>query len=288
MTGEGRQVSSNSAELLSIAEQAARVGGAIAREAFGTRPGLRFKADRSELTHIDEAAERAVIKHIRSRRPDDAFIGEEAAARGEFGAVRPGQHCWAIDPLDGTRNFVRGLPAVACSVAVLSEGVPIAGAVYDPLSDCLYSAAAGRGMCIDGAPVPAMDAVMDAYRARARMLAAIPSLPEPAYRPAVMRMIERYVVRTFGSAALHLAWIAAGRIDAALQDNPKLWDVAAGWLLIRESGGEATRPDGAPLFPLDVAAYRGENTPVVAGRGGAHAALLALVRDTMARGTNFE
>ncbi len=250
-------------ELLALAERAARVGGALARQAFGAAGGLRLKADRSEVTDVDEAAERAVAQVIASARPGDALIGEE----GVSGLPRPvggGKGvCWAVDPIDGTRNFVRGLPAIACSVGALHQGVPVAGAIFDPLHGVMYSAHVGGGLRINGAA--------HAGRAEGRMppgmrrVAAIPSLPGAEFVPAVHAMLGRYVVRTFGSAALHLAWIAAGHIDVALQDNPKLWDVAAGWLLVREAGLSVTRLDGGPLFPIDLASYRGQDMPLLAG-----------------------
>lgn len=266
-----------------LAEQAARRGGEIGRAAFGTRPDLRFKADRSEVTAIDIAAERAVISLIRAERPQDAFIAEERTADSD--GPRPGdaEICWAIDPVDGTRNYVRGIPVFACSVAALRRGTPIAGAIYDPLHDALYSADADGPLLVNGQSQPDLAAAdADGYRQAARVLAAIPSLPHRRFLPTVHRMIERFVVRTYGSAAMHLAWIATGRIDAALQDNPKLWDVAAGWLLVQRAGGLVTRTDGQAMFPIDLASYGGEDLPLVAGAPAPHAALLSIVESALA------
>lgn len=265
-----------------LAERAARRGGEIGRAAFGTRPELRFKPDRSEVTAIDLAAERAVIGLIRSERPQDAFIAEERTAGADGPHPDAAQICWAIDPVDGTRNFVRGIPLFACSVAALRDGTPIAGAIFDPLHDALYSADAHGPLLVNGRSWPELGAAdADGYRASARVLAAIPSLPHRRFLPAVHRMIERFVVRTYGSAAMHLAWIATGRIDAALQDNPKLWDVAAGWLLVQRAGGVVTRTDGQPLFPIDLACYGGEDLPLVAGAPAAQADLLSIVRSAV-------
>ncbi len=307
-------------ELRELAESAARVGGELARASFGQTQIVSLKADRSEVTETDIAAERAIIAHIRDRRPDDAFIGEEAVGRGHGGTAareqgagnrergtesttrkrRPSRNpqspivnpqssipnlqspianpqsiCWVIDPLDGTRNYVRNLPIFTCAVAAMRGGQPIAGAIFDPTQNVMYSAALGHGVYIDGRRIsPAKAASSGDDEPKATLLVGIPSTLRPSIRKLVLHAVRQHVVRNLGSAALHLALVATGGLDAAVFGNSKLWDIAAGALLITEAGGLVTTPNGKPVFPIDLARYAGEEIAVLAGTPEAHARLL--------------
>jgi myo-inositol-1(or 4)-monophosphatase len=279
-------------ELRELAESAARVGGDLARQSFGTTQSVRLKEDRSEVTDVDLATEHAIIAHIRSSHPNDTFIGEETApkphTRQRRGGVSSGTHgkrqssfvnpqstCWVIDPIDGTRNYVRNIPIFVCSVAAMRDGAPVAGAIYDPVQKTMYSAARGRGVLVDGEPFMPDHARFDKlYGRRAKLLVGIPSARRPTTQRFVLYAVQRHVVRNLGSAALHLALAACGQLDAVVSGNCRLWDVAAGCLLISEAGGVVTSPDGTPLFPIDLSHYAGTELPFVAGRAKAHATLL--------------
>jgi len=324
--------------LRELAESAARVGGELARASFGQTQVVSLKADRSEVTEVDLAAERAIIAHIRHQRPNDAFIGEEAVGERHEGSDEATQRrsdeeesrisdfrlrtdkneippnarnpqspipnpqspipdrqspipdpqspirnpqsiCWVIDPLDGTRNYIRHLPIFTCAVAALRAGAPIAGAVYDPMQDVMYSAALGQGTHIDGRATSLADATSEsACKANADLLVGIPSAQRRATRPFVLHAVERHVVRNLGSTALHMALVATGQLDVAVLGNSKLWDVAAGALIITEAGGIVTTPDGKPVFPLDLSRYAGEEIAALAGRPEAHARLMREVK----------
>jgi len=300
-------------ELRALAESAARTGGQTARRAFGRPLRVRLKDDLSEVTEIDIAAERAIVAHIRSRRAGDMFLSEEAgraAPAGDPGAAPapdragtppaagapprdsspdpqspipgPQSVCWVIDPLDGTRNYVRQLPFFACSVAALWGGAPVAAAVFDPLHDVMYSAAQGAGLSVNGRRTLPAEAGHQVTRAgRPALLVAVPSTLGPAIRHLVQQAVERHVLRNLGSTALHLALVATGQLDAAILGNSRLWDVAAGVLLVVEAGRVATLPDGRPIFPVELASYAGQEIPVLAGSPTAHARLL---RESGARG----
>lgn len=281
---ESKPVASCSPEqLLELAESAARIGGELARKSFGRRQRVTLKDDRSEVTEVDLAVERAIITHIRAERPQDTFIGEESAAQGPHAPpsnprssiVNPQPVCWVIDPIDGTRNYIRDLPWFTCSVAAMQGGEPVAGAIFDPTQNAMYAAARGCRMLVDGQTITPSDARADnVYGPHAKLIVGIPSARREATGALVLHALEKHVVRNFGSAALHLALTALGRLDLAVAGNAKLWDIAAGCLLVRESGGVVTSPAGRPIFPLDVSRYAGEETPVLAGRPDAHARLL--------------
>jgi myo-inositol-1(or 4)-monophosphatase len=250
-----------------LAEQAARAGGQVAREGFERPYKLWRKADGTVVTEVDEAAQQAVLACLRAARGHDAVIAEEqlAGQPPDLPAGNGGRLCWVIDPLDGTRNYVAGVPIYTCSVAVMADGAPIAGAIHDPERAELYSASRGEGLFRNGGPVPAGSAAARWARAGLRKpLAGIPSaLTGTAYR-VVQSWRRRVIVRNLGVTSLHLALVALGRLQACLVADSKLWDIAAGWLMIELAGGVMTTFDDEPLFPRDVSAYAGEAIPSLA------------------------
>lgn len=260
--------------LATLAEAAARAGGAVARRHFRTGLEVRLKADRSEVTIADEAAQQAVIATIRAARPADAFIAEERLQLDPPAPPpAPERLCWIIDPIDGTRNYIRHIPLYACSVAVMQGGVPLAGTIYDPERDVLYSAVRGGPLCIDAAPAPPRGR----RNLNHKLVVGLPSSPGPESAALAHAWLDRFVCRSLGSTALHLALVASGELDAMLGDNPRLWDLAAGCLLVEAAGGVTATIEGRPVFPVDVAAYRGEPIVTLAAGGPA---TLAQVRAT--------
>ncbi len=248
--------------LRDVACEAARVGGRIAKRAFTQRVAIRLKLDRSEVTEIDEAAQVAVVETIRRTRPHDAIIAEEGMT-SLAEAHRTAPVVWVIDPLDGTRNYVRGIPHYACSVGAIAGGRPIAGAIYEPERGRLYAAAAGGPLWIDGVALEPQTAASQRKGLNLKPVVALPSSPSGPVAELTRKWLERYVCRCFGATALHLAWVAAGDIDAALCDNARLWDIAAGLVLLEAAGCPVTAADGSSLVPLDTAGYRGEELPLV-------------------------
>jgi myo-inositol-1(or 4)-monophosphatase len=254
--------------LRELAEQAARAGGTVARQSFGKPTTVRLKADRSEVSQVDEAAQRAVIDCIRAQRPDDGFVAEETLVEPE-GRRRPPENegvCWVIDPLDGTRNYIRGIPLYACSVGVMLHGFPIAGAIYVPPGKRLFSASRAEGFFEDGRPIAPRGRSPAPGRSPKPIIAIPSSFGGDREKAILDSWLGRVVVRNLGVASLHLALVAAGPFDAALMSDSRLWDIAAGWLLIDTIGGVMTTLAGQPVFPLDVAEYRGEALPGVAAR----------------------
>lgn len=252
-----------------IAERAARAAGEVARSMFDARLTVERKADGTEVTAADRAAQSAAVELIRRERPErlgDGFVAEEALDTEPAG---PGRVCWVIDPIDGTRNYVRGIPCYSASVAAMIDGLPVAGAVFDPSADQLVAGAVGRGVRYNGSVVRVSDA------SGRRPLVAIPSTMTEAAQRMVAGLSPRAVLRNTGSTALHLALVAAGRFDAALIEEAHLWDVAAGWLMIREAGGVATTPAGAAVFPIPRSGGRAGELYCVAAGPRLHAALLA-------------
>jgi myo-inositol-1(or 4)-monophosphatase len=236
-----------SGELRAIAEQAARAAGELLRERF-LAGGERATGSKSSPTDVvseaDLAAERAIRAVIAGRRPGDAILGEEGGETQEGEGLR-----WIVDPLDGTVNFLYGVPQWCVSVAVHDGAGGVAGVVFDPLRDELFAAERGGpptlgGAALTGAPssdlASSLIATGFAYSAEVRAIQA----------QVVARLLPRVRdVRRMGSAALDLAWTAAGRYDAYFERGIKTWDFAAGALICEAAGLEVRHL--APAPPMD-------------------------------------
>jgi myo-inositol-1(or 4)-monophosphatase len=225
-----------------LAERAVRAGGAQALRLAGGELDVRRKSSPADLVSAaDHASEEAIVALLRAERPGDAIVGEEGASVG--GSTRR----WLVDGLDGTVNFLRGIPQWCVAVVLEEGGEPLAAAVLDPARDELFSAARGEGAHREGVALrvrdgaPLREAVVSSFlRAdKLRGSSAIDGFGPLLGAPAVLRM---------GAAgSLELAWLAAGRIDAWAQPNVDPWDWLPGRLLVEEAGGRTALLDGDPL-----------------------------------------
>jgi myo-inositol-1(or 4)-monophosphatase len=223
----------SAAELRELAERVAREAGAQLLEAFGG-PALEVEAKSTPtdlVSAADKAAEELIVSRISAARPGDGFLGEEGADETGSSGLR-----WVVDPLDGTANFLFGIPQWAVSIAVEDAAGVLAGVVYDPPRGELWAAERDGPATLDGRPVrgsqraelaTALVATGFGYdaevrRAQAATIAAL--LPDVRD------------VRRFGAAALDLAWCAAGRFDAYYERGVHHWDIAAGALLCERAG----------------------------------------------------
>jgi myo-inositol-1(or 4)-monophosphatase len=235
--------------LLDAAVDFARAAGAVLREGYGRahRPERKGRIDL--VTEYDRRSERLLLEAIAGRFPGHAVLAEES------GASAPGERAasvrWVVDPLDGTTNFAHNYPFFCVSIAAEVDGVLTAGAVYDPVRDELFAAAAGEGATLNGAPlrVSDIDRVEDAlivtgfpYDVRED-----PESSLPLFEAFLMRAQG---LRRDGSAALNHCYLAAGRFDGFWEGDLSPWDMAAGVLIVREAGGRVTDYEGGP-FRLD-------------------------------------
>lgn len=250
---------------LEVALEAARAGAAVVRAGFAGDVAVRLKGDVDPVTVIDTAAEAAIIGVISARRPGDHVLGEESG-----GSAWDAERVWIVDPLDGTINFLHGIPHVAVSVALWEEGVAQVGVVGDVMRDETFTAVAGGGAHMNGSPigVSKFDEMTDSvvatgfpYDRRAHAAAYATTLG------AVLSEVQG--IRRFGSAALDLAWVACGRYDAYWEYGLAPWDAAAGALLVVEAGGRVT-DHGERRHDLD-------SPSVVASNGHIHRSLSKIV-----------
>jgi myo-inositol-1(or 4)-monophosphatase len=230
---------------LALAERAARAAGEVLMSYFGrAAEGLDVKSSPTDpVSDADREAEAAIQTIIAAERPDDGVIGEEGANTSAASG-----RTWIIDPLDGTVNFLYGVPLFAVSIAAAVDGEVVAGAVIDVLRDELFSAHLGGGARLDGEPIEvsacALLATGVSYEAdqRARQ------------GELLTRLLPRVRdIRRAGAAALDLAYVACGRVDAFYERGLKRWDEAAGRLLVERAGGVVTDLVGEPAGVLAAA-----------------------------------
>ena len=250
------------AAALELATGAAREAGALLLEMRRSpATGIRSKSSATDLvSEADERAERAIVNAIRKRRPDDALVAEEgSSARGSTGVN------WYIDPLDGTINYLYGIPHWSVSICCADAAGPLAGVVFDPMRDELFSAARGAG-----ARLGSVRLAVTEKRELASALIATGFGYVAEQRETQGRIIARVLgevrdVRRFGSAALDLSYVAAGRFDGYFESVENPWDWMAGAMFVREAGGQVTLLEPKdPAFPRIIASGPGIHDDLVA------------------------
>lgn len=204
------------------------------------------KSDGSLVTSADVAVQQFLVDALSDRWPDYPVLAEETDPAAQDAALRHSDAgLWCIDPVDGTTNFATGFPAWAISVALIQNGAPALGIVYDPSRDECFSARAGQGAWLNGMPLVAPEGAV----ALARCVAAIDfKRLAPALACRLASEAPYRSQRNLGSVALDWCWLAAGRCQLYLHGGQRLWDYAAGALVLREAGGAAGALDGEQLF----------------------------------------
>lgn len=265
---------------LQVAEEAARAGGAVATRFFRAGPAVYTKesspgkaASYNMVSEADLEAERAIVAVIRRSFPDHAVLGEELhGGDGVSPDVLSSEHLWIVDPIDGTSNFVHGIPHFGVSVAYYHHGQPASGVMGNPTRDEWFTAAAGQGAYQNGQRVRVaqnqrLDEVLIGfgyYYDRGTMMEATLN----AARDLLHRNIHG--VRRMGAATLDLAYVALGAFGAFFEYELAPWDFAAGSLFVREAGGTVTTCRGETL-PI-------ARTSLLASNGFLHQEVLQIVQ----------
>lgn len=220
--------------VLNVAVEAAHAAANIMRRQMQHVDAVPFerKARHDYVTEVDKACEAEIVREIKRFYPEHAFLGEEGGASGESATV------WIIDPIDGTSNYMHGIPHFSVSIAQQVNGRTEHGVVYDPMRDELFTASRGSGAFLNQKRLRvskrnslenAILATAFPFRQRKHMQA------YARLFQAVFSKVEDF--RRAGTASLDLAWVAAGRLDGFFEVGLKPWDVAAGALIVREAGG---------------------------------------------------
>jgi myo-inositol-1(or 4)-monophosphatase len=233
---------------VNVAVRAARAAGAIIMRYLARVENLAVeqKSKFDYVTEVDKLAEAEIVRELKRAYPDHAILGEETGASGKSDKV------WIIDPLDGTHNYIRGYPHFSVSIGFMDHGDLVHAVVYDPLHDELFTASKGDGAFVNDRRMRvtrrenltgALIATGFPYRQREHLDAQL------AMTRAVLQQAED--IRRTGSAALDLAYVAAGRMDGYFEIGLKPWDMAAGCLLVRESGGQFCDFTGTAGLPAN-------------------------------------
>jgi myo-inositol-1(or 4)-monophosphatase len=256
--------------VLNVMVKAARRAGRSLKRDLGEIEHLQvsLKGPRNFVTAADHRAEQIVQEELAKARPAYGFLGEEGGAR----AGSDKSHRWIVDPLDGTTNFLHGIPHFAVAIALERDGVIVAALVYNPANEELFLAERGKGAFLNDQRIR--------VAARQRLADAVVACGLPHYGRGDLALARREIaaaqqhfagLRRYGAATLDLAWIAAGRLDVYWERDLAPWDLAAGTLLVREAGGFVSDCNGG-----DAIFTKGE---IAAGNETMHRELLRLLKE---------
>jgi myo-inositol-1(or 4)-monophosphatase len=273
--GTGERAPGTWGDELDFSIELARRAGTVLMDRYERLERIDYKSARDVVTEADHESEGLIIDAIRGRFPADAILAEESgehhAVTGEPQATGRGR-TWVIDPLDGTVNYANGIPFFCVSIALIADGSPVVGAVFDPTRDELFTATVAGSACLDGRPVRGSEkenltdfVVSMALNGRAAVT-----------RSRNVRKAVR-IPRSMGSAALALTYVANGRFDAFIQQGGlSAWDVAAAGLIAERGGATVSAMDGGPWFDL---ARPPRTIGILAAPSAHHPALLGLARE---------
>ncbi|MBI5400844.1 MAG: inositol monophosphatase [Candidatus Yonathbacteria bacterium] len=246
---------------LTVALEAVKKARPIFRRSFGAAPGVvekRQGAYKSPVTDIDKKIETTITAILTKHFPDHSISGEEFPAQ-----KKQSPYTWYIDPIDGTINYIRGLPAATISVGLWEEEAPLIGVVFDPVSGDTYSAMRGEGALKNGRHKLAVSSASTL----AQGTGGVGRFSALADNPALQRVAHKiYRGRQYGGSALELCYIAEGKLDLLVSERIKIYDVAAGMLVLTEAGGNATDWEGKPFVST--------STQFAASNGHIHSELL--------------
>ncbi len=256
--------------LMNVMVKAARRAGRSLKRDFGEIENLQvsLKGPANFVTAADRRAEDILYTDLSKARPGYGFIGEE-------GGTREGDdktHTWIVDPLDGTTNFLHGIPQFAISIGLVREGVLIAGLIYNPANEELYTTERGKGAFLNDTRLRVAGRKQLGDCVIACGLPHIGRGDHELSRREMTALQTRVAgLRRFGAASLDLAFVAAGRLDGYWERNLQKWDMAAGILMVREAGGVASDLQGRDFDALDTG-------HIVAGNETIHGELVKILK----------
>lgn len=222
-------------------------GDSIIMPAWNSALDVRTKSDGSNVTEADLACQHLIETRLQRLYPDIGFLGEEMESETQLTCLHGESRYWCVDPLDGTSNFIAGIPAFAASLALIEHGEPVIACVYDPVRAETFSAIKDQGAWLNGSPLTVRNSstlaeavgYIDFKRLSGKIAARFAT--EKIYRSQ----------RNIGTCALEWAWLAAGRGQFIVHGGQKLWDFSAGSLLASEAGCSIGDFKGTPLFPCE-------------------------------------
>ena len=237
----------NTQSLLEIAIAAAKKAGAYQKSRWNTQLDIQFKDEINLVTEVDKHSEALIVAHLKEHFPDHDIMAEEGSGERKDSAFK-----WIIDPLDGTTNFAHGYPCFCVSIGLEHKGTIILGVVYDPIREELFSATKGNGAFLNNQKIK----VSSIKKINEALLATgfaynIRKTEQNNLAHFENMLMKAQGIRRDGSAALDLCYVACGRFDGYWELNLFPWDVAAGTLILEESGGKTTQFKGSAYSIYD-------------------------------------
>jgi myo-inositol-1(or 4)-monophosphatase len=279
-TGSGRPEQESkggtdgAARFLEAAVEIAREAGALLLREFDRPQKIAYKGEVDLVTEADKRSEEAILARLRSRFPRHAIVAEEGGRQTAEGS----RYCWYVDPLDGTTNFAHGYPVFAVSLGLVEDGEPLAGAVFNPVSQEMFSAARGQGAYLNQKRIRVSQTSRLALSLLGTGFPSHKRTQNPNISYYWQFTLRSHGVRRAGSAALDLCSVASGRFDGFWEFGLKPWDTAAGTLLVREAGGRVTDFSGRP--------YRLGDPQLVASNGRIHGEMQQLAAEIAAQSSS--
>lgn len=218
-----------------------------------------WKADETRVTFADFAISEKIFAELRPLFRDDQFLSEESGLMDEVVPLES-RYVWVLDPIDGTNNYALGISSCAISLALLKKGLPVYGLIYDGSNDEMIEGGPGKPLLVNGRKFQPEEGALDE---KTSIIALHFPLPE-GRGSQLTPLLENYRIRSLGSAALHLAYVAMGRLDGSIDEKVKIWDVAAACALM-EATGKQIQFLGCEPFPAKTFALAGPALRYVAG-----------------------
>jgi myo-inositol-1(or 4)-monophosphatase len=260
--------------MLETAIVAARLAGQRAMEEISFVK-VSVKNASELVTQTDARCQKIIIDRIKENYPDHGFIAEEGEGSRIFKqSPRGGESLWwAIDPIDGTNNFAHGLPCFAVSIAVLSEGKPVVGVIFEPATESMFTAVKGGEAQLNGRRITAGKENLDKFASIGLDSHFNDGVPGWA-----CEIIRRTRFRNFGTTALQIAYVAKGSLVATIASDPKLWDIAAGAVIAEAAGAIISNWQGGNIFPVDLESYEGQKFSIVAANKKTHPQIIEMLK----------
>jgi myo-inositol-1(or 4)-monophosphatase len=263
-------------QLLETAIVAARLAGQRAMEEINFIKAS-LKTSSELVTQTDARCQKIIVDRIKENYPDHGFIAEEGD--GDEGKMfkQPPRGAeplwWVIDPIDGTNNFAHRMLLFTTSIAVMYEGKPIVGVIFEPATESMFTAVKGREAQLNGRRITAGKEEMDKFSS-----VGLDSHFDNEVPGWTCEIMQRTRFRNLGTTALQLAYVAKGGLIATIASDPKLWDIAAGAVIAETAGAIVSYWQGGKIFPVDLDSYEGQEFQVITANKKVHAELLGLLK----------
>jgi len=260
--------------MLETAIAAAHLAGQRAMEELSSIK-VSIKNNNELVTQADAQCQQIIINQIRQNYPDHGFIAEEGEKGRIFKQPPRGDEpfWWVIDPIDGTNNFAHKILLFTVSIAVMHNGEPIVGVIFEPATDSMFTAVKGGDAQLNGKRITAGEETMNAFSS-----VGLDSHFDDGVPGWACEIMQKTRFRNLGTTALELAYIAKGGLVAAIFNCPKLWDIAAGALIAETAGAVVSDWQGGKIFPVDLDSYERQELQTIAANKKVHKELLKIIK----------